>query len=167
MLLNTSILLPQLFCNVEFEFSWFHNTKIHQKFWFWKYIINDFGFSLDSSDVDLWNIDLLDTDIPSKHFVCLQDVLKTSSAKKNSPSKTSSRRLQDVFARSLQDALEDKIFVRWRRVEDQQMFAGLFPLSGLCTNEFFCFLDRFLWSNTVRTISNLETTQTLYDGDED
>ena len=44
-----------------------------------------FGFAIDSSDTDLWNIelvdphlDLLDTDIPSKHFVCLQDVFKTS-----------------------------------------------------------------------------------------
>ena len=55
-----------------------------------------FGFTLDSSDIDLLNIDmldthldLLDTDIPSKHFIlsprrlknlfktCLQDVLKT------------------------------------------------------------------------------------------
>ena len=46
-----------------------------------------FGFALDSSDIDLLNIDLLDvhldlldTDIPSKYFVCLQDVFKTSSA---------------------------------------------------------------------------------------
>ena len=46
-----------------------------------------FGFALDSSDIDLLNIDFLDvhsdwldTDIPSKYFVCLQDVLKTSSA---------------------------------------------------------------------------------------
>ena len=48
-----------------------------------------FGFALDLSDIDLLNIDLLDqrythldlldTDIPGKHFVCLQDVLKTSS----------------------------------------------------------------------------------------
>ena len=45
-----------------------------------------FGFAIDSSDTDLWNIelvdphlDLLDTDIPSKHFVCLQNELKTSS----------------------------------------------------------------------------------------
>ena len=44
-----------------------------------------FGFALDSSDVDLWNIDwldthldLLDADIPSKHFFCLQEALKTS-----------------------------------------------------------------------------------------
>ena len=44
-----------------------------------------FGFALDSSDIDLLNIDfldahldLLDTDIPSKQFVCLQDVLKTN-----------------------------------------------------------------------------------------
>ena len=27
MLLKNSFLLPHLFCNVEFEFSWFHNTK--------------------------------------------------------------------------------------------------------------------------------------------
>ena len=40
----------------------------------------------DSSDIDLWDIDyldtdldLLDTDVPSKHFVCLQNILKTSS----------------------------------------------------------------------------------------
>ena len=44
-----------------------------------------FGFTLNSSDIDLWNIDLLDehldlvdTDNSSKHFVCLQDVLQTS-----------------------------------------------------------------------------------------
>ena len=36
------------------------------------------GLALDASDIDLWDIDLLDTDIPSKHFVCLQDILKTS-----------------------------------------------------------------------------------------
>ena len=46
-----------------------------------------FEFALDSSDIVLLNIDLLDThldlldtDIPSKKFVYLQDVLKTSSA---------------------------------------------------------------------------------------
>ena len=44
-----------------------------------------FGFALDSPDTDLRNIDLLNThldlldaDIPSKHLVYLQDVLKTS-----------------------------------------------------------------------------------------
>ena len=45
-----------------------------------------FGFSLDWSDIELWDIDLLDTDldfvdteIVSKHFVCLQDVVERSS----------------------------------------------------------------------------------------
>ena len=33
-----------------------------------------FHFALDLSDIDLY---LLDTDIPSKPFVCLQDVFKT------------------------------------------------------------------------------------------
>ena len=40
-----------------------------------------FGFALELSNIDLLDthLDLLDTDIPSKHFVCLQDVFKTSS----------------------------------------------------------------------------------------
>ena len=49
-----------------------------------------FEFALELADIDLWNIDLLDThfdlldtDIPRKHFVCLQDVFNTC--------------LQDVF----------------------------------------------------------------------
>ena len=44
-----------------------------------------FGFTLDLPDIDLSNIDLLDThldfldtDIHNKYFVCLQNVLKTS-----------------------------------------------------------------------------------------
>ena len=43
-----------------------------------------FGFTIDSSDIYLWDINLLDTDldllytdIPSKHFACLQDIFKT------------------------------------------------------------------------------------------
>ena len=57
-----------------------------------------FGFALDSLDIDFWKIDLLDThldlldtNIPSKYFVCLQNVLKTSS---KHVFKTSSRLLQ-------------------------------------------------------------------------
>ena len=45
-----------------------------------------FGFALELSNVDLLNIDLLDTnldlldtDIPSKYFACLHIVFKTSS----------------------------------------------------------------------------------------
>ena len=60
-------------------------------------------FALELSDIDLWNIDLLDThldllspdkytDIPSKYFICLQNVFKTSS---RHVLKTSSRCLQD------------------------------------------------------------------------
>ena len=122
-----------------------------------------FGFALDLSYIDLLNIDLLherythldllDTDIPSKHFVCLLNVLKTSSRHVFKTSsryvfktssrhvfKTSSRRLArcllDVFATGLQNVL--KTFLRrvgrlkivtlktyWRRLEDQQTFAGV------------------------------------------
>ena len=45
-----------------------------------------FGFALELSNVDLLNIDLLDThldlldtDIPSKYFACLHNAFKTSS----------------------------------------------------------------------------------------
>ena len=78
-----------------------------------------FEFALESADIDLWNIDLLDThfdlldtDIPRKHFVCLQDVFKTSSTH---VFKTSSRRKIVTLK-------------MWKRLEDQQMFAGLVSL---------------------------------------
>ena len=71
-----------------------------------------FGSTLDLSNIDLWNIDLLDThlnlldtDISSKHFVCLQDVFKVSSRHifKTLPQGKSSRRLQGMSSRRLQD----------------------------------------------------------------
>ena len=53
-----------------------------------------FGFALDLSDVDIDlldpHLDLLETDILSKDFVCLQDVLETSQ-------NMSSRRLQHMY----------------------------------------------------------------------
>ena len=71
-----------------------------------------FGFALDLSDIDLLNIDLLDqrythldlldTDIPSKHFVCFQDVLRTSSRHVfKTSSDMSSKRYQDMSSRRL------------------------------------------------------------------
>ena len=77
-----------------------------------------FGFALDLSYIDLLNIDLLherythldllDTDIPSKHFVCLQNELKTSS--------------RYVFQTSSRHVLKTSS----RRLENQKMFAGFF-----------------------------------------
>ena len=106
-----------------------------------------FGFTLELSDIDLWNIDLLDThvdfldtDIPCKFF--FHSVLKTSSRHvfwKSSrhgrlqdafsvtmfclPRRLArcfqepSRHLQDVFTRRFQDVLEDVKLLRWRRVK--------------------------------------------------
>ena len=75
-----------------------------------------FGFALDSSDIDLLNmdlldthLDLLDTDIPSKQFVCLQDVLEDKKCYAEDVLKTSSRHVLKTSS---------------RRLEDQQMFAG-------------------------------------------
>ena len=127
------------------------NFKI-DKYWNYWVLINDFGFALDSSDIDLWNINLLDTHtfrfvryryshfflsprllenvfktcLPNAFKTCLQDVFKTCLP---DVFKTC---LQDVIARRLQDFLEDEKLLRWRRVgdifktclEDQQMFAG-------------------------------------------
>ena len=90
-----------------------------------------FGFALDLSGRDFWNIDLLDThlnllspdkytDIPSKYFVCLQIIFRTSSRHvfktssrhvfKTSSThifKTSSRHAFKTSSRHLQDFLQD------------------------------------------------------------
>ena len=60
-----------------------------------------FGFALELSNVDLLNIDLLDTHLD---FACLHNVFKTSS--------------RHVFKTCLQDMSS-------RRLQDQQMFAGI------------------------------------------
>ena len=74
-------------------------------------------WDVDLSDTDL---DLLDKDIFSKHFVCLQDVFSVTISR---------------LPRRLQDVLEDEKLLRWgrfedvfktssRRLQDQQMLAG-------------------------------------------
>ena len=91
---------------------------------------------MDSSDIDLWNIDLLqtrldflDTDIPSKHLACPHDILKTSSRRLQcnnfSSSKTSSRclarYLPDVFRTPSRRLGRRKIVTLktcWRRLQD-------------------------------------------------
>ena len=83
-----------------------------------------FEFVLELLKLALWNIDLLDThldllhtDIPSKYFVCLHNVFKTSP---RHVFKTSSRRLQrNIFCllRGLQDVSEDVKVLRWRGIE--------------------------------------------------
>ena len=101
-----------------------------------------FGFALELPDIDLWNIDLLDThldfldtDIPSNYFVCLHNVFKTSprhvfktssrdvlkACLQDVFSVTSfrlSRSIQEIFAKCLQDILEEVKLLRWRHVED-------------------------------------------------
>ena len=89
-----------------------------------------FGFALELSDIDLWNINLLDThldllspdkyaDIPSKYFVCLLNIFKTSwrhifKTSRGMSSRhlqgMSSRRLQDISSRRLQDFFSVTIF---------------------------------------------------------
>ena len=79
MILKILFLLPHLFCNVEFEFSWFHSTeqsseililKINMQLEFQNktnieiigFKLMHSGFALVSSDIDLVNIiDFLDT----------------------------------------------------------------------------------------------------------
>ena len=97
-----------------------------------------FGFALELSDIDLWNTDLLDThldllyrdrytDIPSRYFVCLRKIFKRSSR----PLQDMSSRhvfktcFQDILKTCLQDVFSVTIFCLARRLQDQQMFAGL------------------------------------------
>ena len=75
------------------------------------------GFAFDSSDKDLWDVDLLDTDldlldtnIPNQNFAFLQDM----SSRHLEVFKPSWRCLEDVFARHLEDVF--KTF--WNRLED-------------------------------------------------
>ena len=92
-----------------------------------------FGFALDLSDIDLLNIDLLDqrythldlldTDIPSKHFICFQDVLKASSRhalKKSSRYvfKMSSRHVFKTSSRHVFKTSSRHVFkTSWRRLQ--------------------------------------------------
>ena len=120
MLLKTSFSLPHLFCNVQFEFSLFHNTQQSLEILIFKiemllefqnktdidiigFKLMHFGFPLVLSDIDLGNIDLLDTDIPSKPVVSLQDALKTSS---RHVFKTSSRHVFKTSSRHVSRRLQ-------------------------------------------------------------
>ena len=141
MLLKTSFLLPHLFCNVKFNFTSFHNNQTVvrdfdsqnrnawvsrlEKYWNYWVLINTFWIRLDLSAIDMWDIDLsdidldlLDKDIPNKHFVCPKTSSRRPQCNNFSSSRASSRCLQDVFARSLQDVFEDEKLLRWRRFED-------------------------------------------------
>ena len=89
-----------------------------------------FGFALESSDIDLWNIDflgthldLLDTDIPSKYFVCLNSVFKTSSRyvfkiSSRHVFKTSSRHVFKTSSRRLGRRKIVTLKTCWRRLQD-------------------------------------------------
>ena len=89
-----------------------------------------FGFALELPNVDLLNIDLidthldlLDTDIPSKYCDCLHNVFKTSSrhvfkTSSRHVSKTSSRHVLDMSSRRLQDVFSVTIFYLPRRLQD-------------------------------------------------
>ena len=73
-----------------------------------------FGFALELSNVDLLNIDLLDThldlldtDISSKYIACLHNVFKMSS-----------RHLQDISSTRLKDVFSITIFRLPRRLQD-------------------------------------------------
>ena len=59
---------------------------------------------------------------PSKHFVCLQDVFKTSSAKQffvfHNVLKTSWRRLENTSGRIFENVLKTSCKTSWRRHQD-------------------------------------------------
>ena len=82
-----------------------------------------FGFVLELSDIDLWNIDLSDThldllspdkytDIPSKYFVCLHNIFKTSS---RHVFKTSSRHVFKTSSRHVFKTSSRHVFKTFSR----------------------------------------------------
>ena len=86
----------------------------------------------------------LDTDIPSKHSVCLQDVLKTSSAWQ------------------LEEVLEDEKLLHWRCIED--VFKTSWGLTNVCWERcrtYFCCKNYFLALNMFLfcTYRNLHESQ--------
>ena len=138
-----------------------------------------FGFALGLSNIDLWSIDLLDahldlldTDIPSKYFVSLHSVFKTSSryvfkTSSRNAFNTSSRHVfktfsrnvfktsSRVFARSLQDVLEDLKLLLWRRVEDvfKTCLEDVYKTSSKPTN--------VCWENTCSALRSIYVILTL------
>ena len=99
------LIKSELYCG---RFTPLHNSVISGFY---------FGFVLESSDIDLLDTDLglLDTNIPTKYFVCFQVVLKTSS---RHVLRMSSRRLQDMFWRRREDVFSVKNFHIPRRLEE-------------------------------------------------
>ena len=121
-----------------------------------------FGFTLDSSVTDLWNIDLLDayldlldTYIFSKHYVCLLDVLQISSRhvfktlwrrlQRNNflSSKTFSRRL----ARCLQDTFKTSSRYLGRRKITTLSLEDVLKMSWRPTNVCWETTSLSLWLN--------------------
>ena len=94
-----------------------------------------FGFALELSDTDLWNIDLLDThldllspdkytDIPSMYFVCLHNIFKTSS---DIPSKYFVC-LYNIFKTSSKHAFK----MSWRRLQGNNFLSSKTSSRRLC-----------------------------------
>ena len=94
-----------------------------------------FRFALDSADIDLWNIDLLDAYLDLLDTISPVNILFLSNSPGGRLEDMFSRRLQEVFkirrrlqlhnfsssktsSRRLQDILEDKKLLGWRHVED-------------------------------------------------
>ena len=116
-----------------------------------------FGFALDWWNRDLWDIDLLNTDLHLLVGRGLIQIFQWTFC-------LSSRRLQDVFSgtifrlpRRLQDVFprrlsskkkncstEDVLKTSSRRLEDQEMFAGMFAFYFMFT---FCF--KFLQTSLI------------------
>ena len=103
-----------------------------------------FGFALELSDIDLWNIDLLDThldlldtDIPSILFVSIVSSRRLQDM--------SSRHLQDMFSRLLQDVFSVTIFCLPRRLGRQNCYTE----DLLKTNKCLLDLMSFYKSNRI------------------
>ena len=108
------------------------NFKLDE-YWNYWVLINDSGFALDSSDIDLWNLDLIDTHtfrfvryryphffVSKTSWRCFQDMssgrLQDMSSRRFQDMPSS--RLQDMSSRRLQDVFSITIFRLRTRLQD-------------------------------------------------
>ena len=124
-----------------------------------------------SSDIDLRNIDLLDThldlldtDISNKHFVCFQDVLKTSS---RHVFKTSWRRLQrnnflssKTSSRSFEDVFKSSCEMSTRRLQEvfktylQNVFKRSWKIKHFYTEDVLKTSSRHVLNTSLRRLED-------------
>ena len=130
-----------------------------------------FGFALKFSDLDLWNIDLLDThldlldtDIASECFVCLHNVFKTSSTHvfkttSRHTFKTFSRHVFKTSWRRLQHNNFASSDTSWRPI--QNIFKTSCKMSSRCLQDILVDVKLLRWRRVEEVLKTSSTDRCL------